>query len=198
VSPTKLERITHLGEPPVIGRRYLVPTVHYVWLHGSRRAWPVYLPKHDDQEHLNFPFPHYHVDPRFLNKRDTRFAAQSSVGALTSVREGEVVSLAERTTQARPLVRTTGAWSLADIDPHPPIVWAAKRCFRPAVGYRAAHEPTIVGMHAAYQGQQCRRVRSGWICPHKRFPLGSLEPVDGVVTCPLHGLRVRVSDGVVL
>lgn len=191
----KLERITHLREPPVVGRRYLVPTVFYPWLNDTPRAWPVYLPKHDDAEHLNFPWAHYHVDPRFLNKRDTAFAAVSTRG-----REGappDDAGLAEFTTQARPLSYRDGS-ALTGHLPHPAIVWAARRCYRSGVGYRAGHIPVIQDLRVHFAGRQCKAVRSGWVCPHKRYPLGSLQPVDGVVTCPLHGLRVRVSDGVVV
>ena len=62
-----LQRITHLTAPPVVGRWYLVPTVTYQWLDDELlRPWPVFLPKHQDGEHFNFHWPHYHVDPRFL------------------------------------------------------------------------------------------------------------------------------------
>ena len=38
----------------------------------------------------------------------------------------------------------------------------------------------------------------GWICPHQATPLGSIEPVDGIIICPLHGLRIDAQTGIVV
>ncbi len=35
----------------------------------------------------------------------------------------------------------------------------------------------------------CDHLIKGHICPHRGFDLSTVEPVDGVLTCPLHGLQ---------
>jgi hypothetical protein len=53
-------------------------------------------------------------------------------------------------------------------------------------------------MNTAFAGTQCRKGKRGFVCPHKLFPLGSVEPVAGVITCPLHGMRIDAATGVCL
>ena len=54
---------------------------------------------------------------------------------------------------------------------------------------------TVQKMNEAFSGQQCRTGKRGFVCPHKQFPLGSIKAIDGVVTCPLHGLRIDAATG---
>lgn len=188
----ELQRITQLTSPPVVGQRYLVPTVTYPWL-GDRpdrfKAWPVFLPKHNDADHLKFVHQHYHVDPRFLTKAQTRYAGTYYWHEHTG---GGDVSEAEATAQRAPLFAR-------GYPVHPPVVWLPRRCYRANVTYHYGDEPKIESMRAHYAGRQCAKSRGGWLCPHKRFPLGSLQPdQNGVVTCPLHGLQIDMSTGVVL
>ncbi|MBX9847503.1 MAG: Rieske 2Fe-2S domain-containing protein [Xanthobacteraceae bacterium] len=51
---------------------------------------------------------------------------------------------------------------------------------------------------AHFAGTQCARGKGGFICQHRNAVLGSIEPRDGVITCPLHGLRIGAQTGVVL
>jgi hypothetical protein len=101
-----------------------------------------------------------------------------------------------------------GQWTERNVDPataeratepHPPIVWKRRKCHRPDLPYVFGDAAPIIALRADFAGQQCRRNRAGWVCPHKTYPLGSHAPDDtGVITCPLHGLRIRAADGVVL
>lgn len=188
-----LERITQLSAPPVVGRRYLVPTVAYPWLcswnersiAAATRPWPVFLPKHEDAEHLNFPHQHYHVDPRFLNKADARRAAAYHVAPPAP----DLKAGLEYTAQRMPLY-------IRGRDDHPPVVWMARRCFRSEITYRFGGYPTIQKLRDHYHGQQCAKGRSGWVCPHKRYPLGSIAADEnGILTCPLHGLQIDSKTG---
>jgi nitrite reductase/ring-hydroxylating ferredoxin subunit len=177
-----MERITSLAEPPVVGRYYLVPTVLYPW-HNIKRPWPVFLPKHNDAEHLNFSSPHYHVDPRFVGKQAFEWAAMGPRDSLASF-------------QASPLCSRD--WGREDgTQPHPPVVWRKLQCKRTHLPYRFA-DLIAKKLEPAFVGRQCKRARTGWVCPHKNVPLGSFASVDGVITCPLHGLRVDAETGVVL
>ncbi len=204
-----LERITHLTAPPVLGRWYLVPTVEYVWLDVSTaapRPWPVFLPKHDDREHLNFPWPHYHVDPRFLRSRDWQRAisagrhresvTRSDDHAYGHAQRVPLMMLRDGLRWRDPADPAAGA---GEERPHGPVIWRRMRCARVEIPYQFGDYPAIRTIRAHYAGRTCKHARGGLICPHKRFPLGSLVPdADGVVTCPLHGLRVDVATGKVV
>lgn len=194
----RLQRVTDLSAQPVVGSYYLVPTVTYEY-DGKILAWPVYPSHHEDDEHLNFPWPHYHFDPRFLTHR---MMSGFREDGWTSRTEAEKVS-------ARVLQRNKmGMWSgvrpsveqaAADTVQHPPIVWRRMQCKREAPVYPYGHAKPIQAVQAAFAGQQCRKNAAGWVCPHKNYPLGShATDADGVITCPLHGLRIRAADGVVL
>lgn len=47
----------------------------------------------------------------------------------------------------------------------------------------------------AYAGRQCASGKLGWVCPHRQIALGSTPVIDGVITCPLHGLRIDAGTG---
>jgi Rieske 2Fe-2S protein len=49
-----------------------------------------------------------------------------------------------------------------------------------------------------FAGHQCAAGKGGWICPHRKASLGSIQPVDGIITCPLHGLRIDAATGKML
>lgn len=53
-------------------------------------------------------------------------------------------------------------------------------------------------MQAALGGAQCKRAKSGWICPHRNFHVGSIKPnKHGRIICPLHGLQIDAETGIV-
>lgn len=178
------ESIDELTSPPVVGRRYLVPTVRYPWF-GKVADWPVMGPRHEDAEHLKFPQHHYHVDIRFLTK--------AQIGGLD-----DAVYPPEVIVAAAPLATRGEAI-------HPPPVWRLKKCQRADHGYpvatvRAAPRADLfAALQATYAGRPCAANAAGLlVCPHKGFALGSLAPDDrGRVVCPLHGLVIDVRAGVV-
>ena len=183
-------RITSLSEPPVVGRYYLVPTVLHYWDNGARaRPWPVLLPKHNDGRFFNFKEDHYHVDPRFLGARAWEHAR----------RHGEIYDSDEpalASCQAMPLAPHRWGRGAGEL---PAVVWKRLLCRRADMPYQHSHREPVRGVQAHHAGLQCRRGRAGWICPHQNWPLGSVRPdADGVVTCPLHGLRINAATGVVL
>ncbi|PZR36450.1 hypothetical protein [Caulobacter segnis] len=177
-----IERITNLSAPPIVGRFYLVPTVELEW-YGLTSAWPVFLPKHEDARFFQFEHDHYHIDPRFLGARQWRFAGG-----------GRGAGYALDRLQRAPL--SNSRWDRKD-KPLPPIAWKRVKCSRLATAYQHGDQPNVGFLRQHYAGHQCKRARSGWVCPHQNWPMGSLEPdADGFITCPLHGLRVRASDGI--
>ncbi len=181
-----IQRITELSEPPIIGRYYLVPTVLHPWHWRSKPyPWPVFLPRHNDAQFLNFPDQHFHIDPRFVTDLDYGRAGEwrweeTSIG----------------TFQRAPLARERGALARAGEPPEP--IWRRRICRRTDEGYAHSDYPTVRKLHTHYASQTAPRNRHGWVCPHQNYPTGSLTVTDGVITCPLHGLRIRASDGLCL
>lgn len=49
-----------------------------------------------------------------------------------------------------------------------------------------------------YAGAKCAKGKGGWVCPHQKASLGSIMPIDGVITCPLHGLKIDAETGIVI
>ncbi|WP_332772956.1 Rieske 2Fe-2S domain-containing protein [Phenylobacterium sp.] len=180
-----LEKVTHLSGPPVVGCSYLVPTIVYPWLLSSRTGpWPVFPNLHEDAELLGFKWDHYHIDPRFLDARTWEMADSYNL-------KTDALGVC----QGFPLATVIGG----KLRPHPPIVWRRRVCKRELGTYRFHYQENIGKIAKVYAGQQCERARTGWVCPHRNYPLGSIEPdINGVITCPLHGLKVRADDGVVL
>jgi hypothetical protein len=180
------QRVTDLREPPVVGRFYLVPTVIYPWLSLQPQPIPVFPTLHEDSRFFKFADLHFHADPRFLSHTLWKRADNWS-GFRTALATCQAVPVSRRDTGGDGIV------------PHPRIVWRRMTCKRLDVEYRHGGTREVASIRDAYAGQQCRKLRSGWQCPHQRWPMGSLAPdVDGIITCPLHGLKVRASDGVVV
>jgi hypothetical protein len=190
-----LPRSDRLTAPPIVGRWYLVPAILWangVWYHcddedeflrvmqSSQGAkwWPVWGNKHEDAEHLLFPYPHYHIDQRFLTKR--HWAEHTSVMSSRSPMQN---------VQSMPLHYS----HLKSGPPKPKL--RRMRCTLAHVNWEFSDATPILKMNDAFSGQQCAKGALGWICPHKQFALGSVEVIDGVVTCPLHGLRIDAESG---
>lgn len=183
LSRAKAPRITELSEPPVIGRFYMVPTVRWEWADWER-DWPVFLPRHDDVDFFKVAQAHFHVDPRFVPERIWRHLDRNLwKSALERV-------------QSVPIWRHAhGPWS--DREPPEPV-WRRRKCRRVHLRYAYGYQAPPQAIRAHYAGQTCPRNRFGWVCPHKRVSLGSIAPDGGIIVCPLHGLRIRAADGLVL
>lgn len=142
--------------------------------------WPVWGRKHNDIEFFNFPHQHYHIDPRFLNKRQwSDFSWVSERTPLQYV-------------QSQPLSHS----GLPSGPPKP--VLRRMRCTMAHSQWGHDGAEIVLEMNKAFSGRQCAKGKRGFVCPHQLFPLGSVQAVDGVVTCPLHGLRINAETGVVL
>ena len=177
---SKIQNLSDLRTPPVIGQFYMVPTIDYIWI-GRRRIWPVIGPMHHDKGPINFDELHYHIDGRFLNKHDLNFANKSS--GLTSVSE----------INDRPISKLR--WSKHDDPPFPltPTL-KKKRCTNLNYAWRVPSIMTEKWLLPETYGAPAPAIhlRDGRIlCPHRKANLASFAPDEnGYVKCPIHGLMV--------
>lgn len=167
-----MERVDRITTPLLKGEYYWVPTVHGRW-RGQVANWPVIGPLHNDVEYFNHEWKHYHVDARFV-----RLSPELRLSTFRSP------------LTAQPYY-----------DPKvllPAPVFRRRKCHWPSIEYpHGAHE-RIQRLRKDFAGTQCHHGKGGWICPHQKASLGSITPIDGVITCPLHGLRIDAATGKVL
>jgi hypothetical protein len=169
-----LEHIDTLTAPPVIGKRYLVPTVRGRW-RDKIRNWPVMGGLHEDRRFFNFPHLHYHLDGRFF--------PTNVLGSLLQ----QILN--------NPL---TGVFNYGPDFPLGPVVWRNSVCrYNTELPREFSESGPVTALTKSLANTQCRRKESGWICPHRGFALGSVPVHDGIITCPLHGLRIVAETGVV-
>lgn len=178
------ERIDQLTGPPEVGKYYLVPTVTGEWYRVTK-AWPVIGPKHNDSQCLNFEYQHYHLDARFIVKRSDEPWFWRSVMASPL--------------QVNDRVNAGGL---------PEPVWPRRLCRRlvnPVQSDLQEQLATVSRSSPRWQchfdqwtGKQSRHDGRGWVCPHRNVPLADHAAVDGVITCPLHLLRIDAATGRVL
>ena len=154
-----------------VGKFYKVPCVYGQLGSDELRWWPIMGAVHEDKEIINFPLRHLHIDWRFVGKR---------------LLYGGTV----RHSYAFPLQIGRGLNDLGFCEP----VLRSRKCLRqhpdPAPFAGAKWMPKLEAAHAG-----CRLAK-GMVCPHRGYDLSN-EPIapDGVVTCPMHGLRWNVETG---
>lgn len=174
--------LSDLRAPPEVGRFYLVPVIRDVEWCGHRHDWPVLGPLHSDADFFNFPAAHYHVDARFLTKRQQR------VGEKWARWHGPAT--VERAVGAAPLAD----WRQQVIPRGRPSL-ARRRCVRASYGYAYEDKDQVQRLRQHFGGSPVEPIRRGdgrLLCPHRKVDLSSFPPdPDGLVICPLHGLHVR-------
>lgn len=170
------EMLSNLRQPPVIGRYYMVPVIDYRYM-GKVDAWPTLGPLHHDKGDVGFDHLHYHIDARFISGKQAQFIRRRSWrGSLeTQVASAPLCTLYEPVPPRPRLERLRCRVSSWEYSPPGAAPWMAKFDKR----YGKVAEPI--------------RIKGGrLLCPHRKVDLSSLKPdADGIVTCPLHGLRVR-------
>jgi hypothetical protein len=176
------QRLDELTGPVEIGKHYYVPTVEAEW-YGRIGVWPVIGPKHNNARCLNFDHQHYHPDPRFIGPRrsedDWKFWRYVA---------GAPIMTSEK-------LNRSGL---------PKPVWRRRKCLRLANPFIARVQGLVATngnwrcLLDEWTGKQARHDGRGWVCPHRAVPLADHAPVDGVITCPLHMLRIDAATGIVL
>lgn len=168
-----VKRVDEMLAAPVIGQCYSVPTVELEFLRTTK-AWPVMGLKHEDAEHLNFPYEHYHFDWRFMP--DFAFRQCASHDDVQRI-FGRVLHYIDRALSAP-------RYRLRKCRRQMPVC----TIFTTAVNG--------VALHRAWAGRDAIHSPRGLICPHRGTALGSIAPsADGTITCPLHGLKFCATTG---
>ncbi|ALC13801.1 hypothetical protein [Sphingopyxis sp. 113P3] len=168
--------LSELRQPPVPGRYYMVPVIDFIYCNREGQ-WPTLGPLHHDREEIGFDPLHFHVDLRFLTARQTK-----------QIRRWYSPGTAEATVSAAPL-----NYRGRDVPKKPYL--AKRRCRVPGWAYSPPGRPLWLDAFDRRFGEvaEPRRLADGrLLCPHRKVDLSSFEPdAEGIVTCPLHGLRVR-------
>ena len=175
MDPVTVPLLSSLREPPVPGRFYMVPVVPYTYL-KYKGEWPVLGAMHTDVAHFNFPHVHYHVDPRFLTKRQVeQVEGYYSVWSLAAVTQGQPLHRRdEPLPKGRPILKR-------------------RKCRSIETPYAHDDKAPVLALRADYSDSALPIAKPDGrlLCPHRKVDLSSLVPDEqGIVTCPLHGLRV--------
>lgn len=190
-----VERIDEMTAPPVVGQFYMVPTIEYPYC-GRTDIWPTIGPKHTDKEIIGFAAPHYHVDIRFLTKRQFAFLERKFSPRAWGLSGQAGLQGAAMAVSGSPLsYRADGGGTV----PHPPVIYRKKRCWRPSSYPRSLttiYRSWPPALREAYADSAMVQTPRGPICPHKGAPLGSIPPDErGLIVCPLHGLCFDAKTG---
>jgi len=181
-----IRRLDQLTGPLEAGKHYLVPTVHGMWQQRVR-DWPVIGVRHNDAHCLQFEHQHYHLDGRFLRCfwLDDEYWFWRNVGGSPLMLDaaGKLADLSAPTWRRRKCQHVTSpsidaVYGMVADNAARFLQW---RC----------HFDEWTGKQASHDGR-------GWVCPHRKVPLADHAPVDGVITCPLHFLRIDAATGKVL
>ena len=160
------------------------------WGRSQIRWYPVLGPPHSDAEIIRFHPRHWHVDFRFLRKRER----QMGFYRRTARSEDPIsdVFVVPVTTVFPDLPGNPVNINVDDLPDGRYPVESYLRTMRrryngPYPEYPRHVIPWLPELQDAYRDQ---RLGPDLTCPHRGAPLGEMEPEeDGCVTCPLHGLR---------
>lgn len=167
-----MQRVDEMTEPPTVGRFYLVRCIR----NGNGRWYPVMGPAHADPELApvagrGAAMVHHHYDARFMRLGDIGLGTRRKMLA-----RGLAVEVA-----------LLSAVHLVFSDAR--LMFRKRRCLR-----EMPLHPT--GFTVLNETYAAATLKGGCkTCPHRGVPLASLPAVEGVVTCPGHGLRWNVSTG---
>jgi hypothetical protein len=121
--------------------------------------------RHEDAEFFDFGLEHYHLDFRFFRGSDPDFYRVTS----------------------SPL-HAQGGYPLTK-----PVL-KRRKCLREQHIFDGPSR-IMSPFRNAFEGRQCAHGKRGWVCPHRHIALGSTPAIEGVITCPLHGLRIDAETG---
>lgn len=175
-----IQKITDLTTEPELGKFYLVPTVQ---IRSDIPAWhlhlelslgqvlPVLLPLHTDKEAVRFSYPHFHIDHRFLLKRDYNKFLKSEKEAIRPGRRASlVITLELVANEIQQLVSETPTFKKMKCLREPLRAW-----------------PTVP-FHSELEALMADKKVVNHICPHRGVSMAGCKVEVGKRICPAHGL----------
>lgn len=188
-----------MNKPMEVGKSYDVLCVRANWQSKSpgmglplaARWIPVIGPIHDDLEVLGFEPRHWHVDFRFLRKKDQRTFDKHFGHRLVYTQPITAVlpDLPSLDCTVPGHRHWLGSIRVDEL-PHegiPPESYMRVMRRKMMADY-PSYPRTISWLRPLEDAYQGHRLKAGMVCPHKGVDLSGIQPVDGVITCPLHGL----------
>ena len=159
----------------IIDQFYKVPAIRVTEWHGHKGWLPVIGPMHEDAEFVNFPWPHFHVDWRFVSWQLWRRlsdvpARNHHFGRPVQCpdRHGNRVILEGPTLKRMTYKRDPG---------HFP-----RECAR--------------WIEPLEQSLACAKLING-LCPHRGIPVSAMHREGDILTCPGHGLQWNAVTGLI-
>lgn len=173
---------------PEIGRFYMVPCMKVA--DSARTIWmdvggwvPVLGPRHIDQDHLDFPWEHYHIDWRFVGAQPWKYANdESDLNVL-----GRVLTNTDGKGALRGSPELRRIKCKREMPKFPPRA-AIYHAWRGDVGIKWERLERA-------QAFACNKLKPGNICPHRGIDLTAFAQEDGAAICPGHGLRWNLKTG---
>ena len=175
-----IENIESLKSPPIVGQTYLVPCVfgHYSYLGKVKdmdQWWPILRPSHEDSKYveqtrtiwkknIEVEEMYYEADPTMSHHYhiDPRFAP---------------ASMYTRDEQERQDWHNTVTIESA-------VEWQELKCVRD-MPTQVLYESLGKQFVEDHKDKKLKCMR----CPHKGMILSSIPDIDGIITCPGHGLK---------
>lgn len=135
----------------------------------GRSYVPVLGPKHEDADHLDFKYEHYHPDVRFLGEAQVKYWQRHGLRLAYAAGYPVCVTKVDGTPLAHTL-KTMAMQCLRDYNDHV---------------FPKGKAQTWDALRRAYR--DCK-LKPGMVCPHRGFRLAPHVRDDGLVVCPGHGL----------
>lgn len=184
-----LQKIDELKEPPIIGEFYLVPCIlkesiiqgfdnsnsewiikdgelylppAIAWNKKETEVYPIINHLHHDKENGQ-DYKHYHIDYRFVICYEAPFG-------LPIVKMIDSYNFAPRT-----------RYNLIDENNEYNVEYHKLKCIR--------QTNLGIGGFVNRSKLHSKCISSKNRCPHRKYDLSQEVPVNGIITCPLHGLK---------
>lgn len=172
-----MERLSDLTFPPIVGQTYIVTCTN---LNG---LLPFMVPTLGDahidppNDH-NPPFIHVHIDFRFIT--------DESLDQLKLARQPTIEEIARTKKTIIAVIRTYNNEVIFTESP--------MKCVR---RFFYETEPNCIVTFRAngVKLPENAKLDDCMNCPHQGINLKNIQPVNGIITCPGHGLRYFASDG---
>ena len=183
----------------LVGHKYRVPCIRATWLGIGPCWWPVNGPRHEDSEHLDFDEQHWHIDQRFIT-RAVWDGMHSRISGFRNVYGVPLMlfSIAPRghnSVNKEVNGEQPEECYLKYLNGLPRETWfkRLRRVYLREYEFEPMMENLRKKLRPGFEGTRLNLDRR--ICPHKGADLSRIPDQDGVIECPLHGLRFCTHTG---